>query len=75
MESSKTHGRAHVLVGAILQAMLVVGLATNAGAQQWVSLVGIVPAWTVAGRRDNHERHHPAGRAVDNRRRPGAHAD
>ena len=40
MESSKTHGRAHVLVGAILQAMLVVGLATNAGAQQWVASWG-----------------------------------
>ena len=40
MESSKTNGRAHVLVGAILQAMLVFGLATNAGAQQWVASWG-----------------------------------
>ncbi len=48
MESSETHGRAHLLVGVIVQVALAVGLAPNAGAQQWVaswgsSLQGLSP--------------------------------
>ena len=54
MQSSEKRGRTRVLVGAILQTMLVVGLATNAGAQQWVaswgsSLQGPSPEdWTIS---------------------------
>ena len=54
MENSRMRGRAHVLVGIVVQAALAVGLAANADAQQWVaswgsSLQGPAPEdWTMS---------------------------